>query len=72
MNYRYQIIFHTPVGMFSTQVKEDSEEIIRKKMEYYSDTENITDGVSIDSGPSQVYIPAPILKQSVIEFNYNV
>lgn len=71
MNYKYMIVFHTPVGVFTTKIKDDPEEVILEKMDRYFDVDKI-EATTIDNGHSQVYISADILKQSVIEFNYDV
>lgn len=72
MNYIYSIVFHTPVGVFTTKVKEDSQEVLQKKVDYYSEPEKLTEGVVVDTGDSNILIPVSVLKQSVIEFNFNV
>lgn len=72
MNYIYSIVFHTPVGLFVSKVKEDSQEDLQKKIDYYSEPEKLTEGVVMETIDSIILIPLSVLKQSVIEFNFNV
>lgn len=68
----YIILFHTPVGVFCTKVKNDVEDTIQEKMNYYADPENFKEPISIETESSNIFISATILKQSVIEFNFHV
>lgn len=68
----YIILFHTPVGTFCTKVKNDAEDIIQEKMQYYDEPENFKETLTIETESSNIFISAPILKQSVIEFNFHV
>ena len=70
---KYRMIFKTPIGTYTTLVKEDSYELVQEKVytfpERYKEDAKVTIAIAEDK---VVTIPYNVLLNSVLEVEFNV